>query len=202
MSRTILQQIRISLENDKHRHINISAGYDETIHDTVISNQRYFAFIRPNTPLVYRYHVISRIQSYSAIVWLLPIGINRAAPAAAFDNWATSPFVELWMDRMGGAEGISSKFSGCKLWTCGSSNFLEHAYQSLRFRWRDLVIPVRTMPLIMFTAFRHNDKFSMVFVILNCWYNIIVFLFINHDNMNKTAIYWDSTGLLQPCMTF
>ena len=29
-------------------------------------NQRYFAFIRPPTPLVHRYHVISRIQSYSA----------------------------------------------------------------------------------------------------------------------------------------
>ena len=30
-------------------------------------NQRCFAFIRPRTPLVYRYHVISRTQSHSAV---------------------------------------------------------------------------------------------------------------------------------------
>ena len=33
--------------------------HDETIHDTVTWNQRYFAFILPRVPLVYKYHVMS-----------------------------------------------------------------------------------------------------------------------------------------------
>ena len=46
-----------------HEH---DAGHDETIHDTVTWNQRYFAFIRLRNPLVHKYHVISLIQSCSA----------------------------------------------------------------------------------------------------------------------------------------
>ena len=49
---------------------------------TVTWNQRYFAFIRPRAPLVYKYHVISWIQSYSAGTRLLLNGINRDGPTA------------------------------------------------------------------------------------------------------------------------
>ena len=68
---------RVIQWSDRQEH---DVGHDETIHDTVASNQRYFAFIRPRTPRVYRYLVISRIKNYSPSVWLLHIGINRAAP--------------------------------------------------------------------------------------------------------------------------
>ena len=36
----------------------------------VTLNQCYYAFIRPSTPLVYRYHVILRTQSHGAVFWL------------------------------------------------------------------------------------------------------------------------------------
>ena len=55
---------------------------DETIHDTVSWNSRNFAFIRP---LVYSYHVISRIQSYS-------IGIKGAGPTVSDNSWGTCLF--------------------------------------------------------------------------------------------------------------
>ena len=40
---------------------------------------------------------------------LLPIGINRAAPTAAFDSWATSLFIGLQRGRTGDAEGCKGK---------------------------------------------------------------------------------------------
>ena len=46
----------------------------------VTLNQRCFAFIRPRTPLVYRYHVISRTQSHGAVFGC----------ASLFDSCATS----------------------------------------------------------------------------------------------------------------
>ena len=49
------------------RHEHDAEHGDETIHDTVTLNQRCFAFIRPRTPMVYRYHVISRTLSHSAV---------------------------------------------------------------------------------------------------------------------------------------
>ena len=59
------------------------ARHDETIHDTVTWNQRYFAFIRQLAPLVYKYHVISLIQAYrDECRWFL-IGINRTSSTVA-----------------------------------------------------------------------------------------------------------------------
>ena len=52
-------------------------------------NQRCFAFIRPRTPLVYRYNVISRTQSHGAVFGC----------ASLFDTWATSVLVGLNMYR-------------------------------------------------------------------------------------------------------
>ena len=43
-------------------------------------NQRCFAFFRPRTPLVYRYHVISRIQSHSAVFGCSPSGWMEQHP--------------------------------------------------------------------------------------------------------------------------
>ena len=49
----------------------------------VTFNQRYFAFILPRTPLVYRYHVISRTQSHSAVFGCSPSGwMPGVAPRA------------------------------------------------------------------------------------------------------------------------
>ena len=63
----------------RHEH---DAEHDETIHDTVTLNQRCFAFIRPRTPLVYKYPVILRTQSHNRdCCWLLSIGIDQAAAA-------------------------------------------------------------------------------------------------------------------------
>ena len=62
----------------------------------VTLNQRCFAFIRPRTPLVYRYHVISQTQSHSAV-----FGRSRAS---LFDSWSTSVLVGLIMDRTGGTD--------------------------------------------------------------------------------------------------
>ena len=67
-----------------------------------------FPFIRQRTPPVYRY-VILRILDYSAGVWLFPIGINRTAPNAAFDNWAPSLFVGLQRDQTGDADKCKGK---------------------------------------------------------------------------------------------
>ena len=59
----------------------------------VTLNQRCFAFIRPRTPLVYRYHVISRTQSHSAVFWLLPIGMNAWSTHRASSRcWQMSNF--------------------------------------------------------------------------------------------------------------
>ena len=66
-----------------------------TILDTVTWNQWYFAFILPRAPLVYAHHVISWIQSYSAVFfsvaynWDQPSGVHRAENIG-YDNWATS----------------------------------------------------------------------------------------------------------------
>ena len=50
-------------------------SFDKTIWYFQLSEYRY----SPN-----RYQVISRTQNYSAGVWLLPIGINQAAPTAVW----------------------------------------------------------------------------------------------------------------------
>ena len=42
---------RILQFSDRHEH---DAEHGEAIHDTVTSNQRCFAFIRPGPPVVYR----------------------------------------------------------------------------------------------------------------------------------------------------
>ena len=74
----------------------------------VTLNQRCFAFIRPRTPLVYRYHVISRTQSHSAVFGCSPFGMNTwsSTPGTArrhvIDSWATeSVLVGLNMYRAG-----------------------------------------------------------------------------------------------------
>ena len=46
----------------------------------VTLNQRCFAFIRPHTPLVYRYHFAN--SEPQRCFWLLPIGVNGAEPTA------------------------------------------------------------------------------------------------------------------------
>ena len=46
----------------------------------VTINQRCFAFIRPRTPLVYRYYVISRTQSHSAVYGCSPSGWMEQHP--------------------------------------------------------------------------------------------------------------------------
>ena len=60
----------------------------------VILNQRCFAFIRPRTPLVYKYHVISRTQSHGAVFGC----------ASLFDSWVTSVLVRLNMYRASGTD--------------------------------------------------------------------------------------------------
>ena len=72
----------------------------------VTLNQRCFAFFRPRTPLVYRYHIITRTQSHSAVFGCSPSGwMPGAAPTArrhVVDSWATSVLVGLNMYRAGG----------------------------------------------------------------------------------------------------
>ena len=74
---------RILQSSGRHEH---DAEKDETIPEwhssRVTLNQRCFAFIRPRTPLVYRYHVISRTQSHSAVFDCSPIGVDGVAPTA------------------------------------------------------------------------------------------------------------------------
>ena len=59
------------------------AGHDESIHDTVTWNRHYFVFICPRTPLMYRHHATSRIQSNNVGAWLHSNEINRAVPTLA-----------------------------------------------------------------------------------------------------------------------
>ena len=74
----------------------------------VTLNQRCFAFIRPRTPLMYRYHAISRTQSHSAVFGCSPSRwMHRAS---LFDSWATSVLVGLNMDRTGGTDWHKTKF--------------------------------------------------------------------------------------------
>ena len=58
----------------------------------VTLNQRCFAFIRPRTPLVYRFHVISRTQSHSVV--LVAPHPDGAAPTAGptARRWQLSNF--------------------------------------------------------------------------------------------------------------
>ena len=60
--------------------------WNHSWHNCVTLNQRCFAFICPRTPLVYRYHVISRTQSHGAVFGC----------ASLFDSWVTS--VLYWLD--------------------------------------------------------------------------------------------------------
>ena len=46
-------------------------------HDVIVM---YFVFIRSRTPLVYRYHVFSRILSYSVVFDSFPSGLNEPDP--------------------------------------------------------------------------------------------------------------------------
>ena len=57
----------------------------------VTLNQRCFAFIRPRTPLVYRYHVISRTQSHSAVFGCSPSGWMEQHPPCVV-VWQLSNF--------------------------------------------------------------------------------------------------------------
>ena len=65
----------------------------------VTLNQRCFAFICRSTPLVYRYHVISRTQSHGAVFGC----------ASLFDSWATSVLVGLIMYRVSGTDWDKNK---------------------------------------------------------------------------------------------
>ena len=78
----------------------------------VTLNQRCFAFIRPRTPLVYRYHVILRTQSHSAVFGCSPSGWMPGVPIArhhVVDSWATSVLVGLNMHRAGGTDWGKNK---------------------------------------------------------------------------------------------
>ena len=81
-------------------------------------NQRYIAFFRLRTPLVYRYHVISRTQSHSAVVGC----------ASLFDSWATSVLVGLKMYGVSGTDWGKTKFTFGNIvplqWTL--SGFVQH----------------------------------------------------------------------------
>ena len=96
-----------------HEH---DAENDETkswLSCQVTLNQRCFAFIRPHTPLVYRYHVISQTQSHSAVFGCSPSGwMPGAAPTVrhlVVDSWATSVLVGLNMYRAGGTDWGKNK---------------------------------------------------------------------------------------------
>ena len=56
------RQMTVATSSGRHEHDD---KHDETIHDTVLD-------IRPRTPLVYKYHVISRTQSHSAVFGCSP----------------------------------------------------------------------------------------------------------------------------------
>ena len=75
----------------------------------VTLNQRCFAFIRPRTPMVYRYHVISRTLFFGCS----PSGwMPGAAPTArrhVVDRWATSVLIGLNMNRAGGTDWGKNK---------------------------------------------------------------------------------------------
>ena len=81
----------------------------------VTLNQRCFAFIRPRTPLVHRYHVISRTQSHSAVFGCSPSGWMPGAPIARrhdvdfVDSWTTSVLVGLNTHRAGGTDWGKNK---------------------------------------------------------------------------------------------
>ena len=81
----------------------------------VTLNQRCFAFIRPRTPLVYRYHVVSRTQSHNAIFGCSPLGwmpgspITRRHVVDFVDSWATSVLVGLNMQWAGGTDWGKNK---------------------------------------------------------------------------------------------
>ena len=64
---------RILQSSGRHEH---DAEHDahSWLSSRVTLNQRCFAFIRPRTPLVYRYIVISRSQSHSAVFGCSPSG--------------------------------------------------------------------------------------------------------------------------------
>ena len=84
----------------------------------VTSNQRYFAVIRPRTPLVYRYHVISRTRRCFLV----------AHRASLFDSWATSVLVGLNMTGRAAKIDAKTKFRFGnivpKQWTL--SGFVQH----------------------------------------------------------------------------
>ena len=98
----------------------------------VTLNQRCVAFIRPRTSLVYRYHVISRTQSHSAVFGCSPSGWMPGAITTARrhidDSWATSLLVGLKMYRAGGTDwGKNKVYFGNivpKQWTL--SGFVQH----------------------------------------------------------------------------
>ena len=100
----------------------------------VTLNQCCYAFIRPRTPLVYRYHVISRTHSHSAVFGYSPSGWMPGAPIARrhivdfVDSWATSVLVGLNMHRAGGTDWGKTQFrfgnTVPKQWTL--SGFVQH----------------------------------------------------------------------------
>ena len=65
----------------------------------VTLNRRCFAFIRPRTPLVYRYNLISWTQSLG----------NVFGCASLFDSWAISVLVGLNMHRASGTDWGKNK---------------------------------------------------------------------------------------------
>ena len=68
----------------------------------VTLNQRGFAFISPRTPLVYRYHVISRTESHSAVFGCSPSFFGCSLSLC--ESWATSVLDGLNMDLTGGTD--------------------------------------------------------------------------------------------------
>ena len=93
----------------RHEH---DAEHDEIRHSShssrVTLNQRCFAFILPRTPLVSRFHVISRTQSHSAVFGCSPSTARRCLTVRV-DSWATSVLVGLNMDRTGGTDWHKNK---------------------------------------------------------------------------------------------
>ena len=90
---------RIPQCSGRHEH---DAEHGETIHDTVIFNQCCFAFIRPHTHLVYRYHVISRTQSNIAVFGCPPSGpTERHSPCRS-----TVEQLLYWSDCMGTGRAV------------------------------------------------------------------------------------------------
>ena len=119
----------------------------------VTLNHRYFAIIRPRTPLVYRYHVISRTQSHSAVFGCSPIGVDGVAPTAG--PCLTVEQLLFWSDIWTGrAAQIDAKtkfrFGNIVQKQLTLLGFVQHTSASSMYKDNDnkIQISVRHYPLI------------------------------------------------------